>query len=178
MIVLEYLREFQGIIGALAGVVVTLIVSHFIKNSGTVKIHSQGLKYTSYTDDSNGLDSIGRTLGGRYIAFELQGVILFENTSESTKAIHNIRLEFLTNNNTKEQEIQDSSTIKKVAGGISFDTITHLNILPKEIIAIEARMRSNPALLGYRRDQSRVFLSYDIADKKIIKNKRNKMNII
>ena len=177
MILLEYLKEFQGIIGALAGVIATLIVSQFVKNSGTIKTHQKEFKYTPSFDDPNNVDEYGRPLGGIVTAFEIKGTILFENTSESMKAIHDIKLMFLTNSGEKFKELQDVSTIRKSAGFIAYDKVTHLNLPAKEITAIEVRMYANKTDIGYFFGQNDVYLVFEIANKKIFKNKKVKINI-
>lgn len=174
---IEILKEFEGIIGAFVGIVATLITSHILKNAGTVKTHQEGFIYTAHHNNSNGFNDYGQSLGGTVTAFEIDGALLFENTSENTKAIHNIKLIFNTSDGPKYKALQDSSSIRKSGGGIAYDTVTHANISPKEIIPLNARMRSDLTDISYHPDRNDVFLSYEIADKKLFKNKKVKLNI-
>ncbi|ANU13480.1 hypothetical protein B481_2012 [Planococcus halocryophilus Or1] len=174
----EILKEFQGIIGAITGVIATMVVSQMLRNAGTVKIHSEGLRITSSSSGPEPGEEVFNSNSDRFTAFEIRGLVLFENTSENTKAIHNVKLEIHTNGNIKEQDLQDATKPEKTKFGVYFKEITHFNIPPKQLQSIVAKMSSNPALMGYQHGISEIFLSYEIADKKIFKKKKVKMKIL
>lgn len=171
----EVLKEFEGIIGALGGVLATLIASHYLKNAGTVRSHPKEFKYKGYENDPNGFGLQPITPEGTVTDFEIIGTILFENTSEITKAIHNIKLAFHTQSGIRYTDLQDASTVRMAAGAVRYDTVTHLNLPPKEIIALDMKVSLRNTDVDFLYGENDVYLAYEVADKKVFKIKKTKI---
>lgn len=133
---ISIIKEFEGIIGALLGVIITMLMNEYLKEKGNIKYYFDNLtinykargNYGNYMDVDKGED---------YEGVEYRLDIQLYNTSESRKILRDIKLQFIGSEGTIEDIPKDRST-ERVSGGISIrDSLKIININPKEIVEIK-----------------------------------------
>ncbi|MFC4712247.1 hypothetical protein [Planococcus dechangensis] len=168
MIVLEYLKEFQGIIGAVIG----LFSGYFLRNFGTVKSESLEFKHSPY--DSGPFPGVQGYRGEEYslLGHDFRGSILFENTSESSKSIKNLRIK--AGNRTV--NLKTPTEKKNMVGNIVFDDLNHLNIPAKSIVKAPIGFGFKVGDLDYQKGK-KLYLEYEISGMLFTKSKKLALKI-
>jgi predicted small secreted protein len=144
---IEYIEKFEGIIGALLGVVVTLITTQLLKNIGKVNFYlvKDDFKFTK-----NIKDEIGQTYPEECNKQEsdccvVDFVIELYNNSDTNKILRDIRIGFYNKNKLQLSVIPyDKITKRSSAHWVTYDELLNVNIPAKQIIKIE--------ILKYLRD--------------------------
>ena len=91
---ISIIKEFEGIIGALLGVIITMLMNEYLKEKGNIKYYFDNLtinykargNYGNYMDVDKGED---------YEGVEYRLDIQLYNTSESRKILRDIKLQFI-----------------------------------------------------------------------------------
>lgn len=172
MSVWEYIKEFQGIIGVLAG----LGLGQYIRNEGTVIFHPEIIKHEDITTgpEPHYEDELPESVS--VVGYRLKGNILLENTSESMKSVRDLKLIFRTIRGEKKQVIQMESIKSGLAGTKIFEDVTHVNIPAKSLCSIRFQV-SEAAHNIYYRKGDKVYLQYKITNKRFFSNKLIELQI-
>lgn len=134
----SFIKEFEGIIGALLGVIITMLMNEYLKTKGNIKYYFENLtinymargKYGNYSNVDKSED---------YERVEYGLDIQLYNTSESRKILRDIKLQFVSSDGTVEAIPEDRST-ERMSGGLSTSNpLKIININPKEIVEIRVR---------------------------------------
>jgi hypothetical protein len=173
--VLKLIESFEGIIGAVAGVVFTLIITHILKNAGKVtsQISDVTTQFYNY-HRSNGNSGLVETLEEADHASICLTVDFFNN-SESHKALNNLSINLLDEDKSLLQNIvpNDMATRKPTNyGSVSYDEINHLNIGPKELIKKELTFGFHSGNITILKESAFISFSYNSVVGKINKSKK------
>lgn len=132
--IIEIIKNYEGIIGALLGVIVTTILNEYLKSKG--KINFYFLNFNRCFK--------GRGILGEYCevydvenadSFEYEFEIQIYNSSDVNKIIREFEIEFICIDNRKIYSTpHNKDTIREYAGGFKTDELKILNLKPKEII--------------------------------------------
>ncbi|MTD30172.1 hypothetical protein [Planomicrobium sp. YIM 101495] len=164
MILLEYLKEFQGVIGVLLGIIFSLGINVITKNWGTVQPHVDYFKDKAnerYLGPDPSGDGRSHTVG-----YDINSGILFENTSEVLRAIYDLKFVIHSESKDYEVEIEDAASLRSDQMFKYFDKVRHLNIGPKQMFYLKARANFNLEDIPYKTGD-KVSISYNIANKKL-----------
>ncbi|WP_416731380.1 hypothetical protein [Fictibacillus sp. JL2B1089] len=134
--ILKTIESFEGIIGALLGVIITLILTQVLKNWGGIKTYVLEWKVDFFKPDG---------YGGRDTSFidEASSASLYLNIeiyngSEMPKILRDIKFSFY---NEKlflfSVNPNDESTARISAGARRSDPLLNINIPPKQIVTYE-----------------------------------------
>lgn len=174
MILLEYLKEFQGILGVLLGLTLTMLINIINKKSGTVKAH------VDYFKDKAEEVYIGPDPSGdgnsRIKGYEIKSGILFENTSEVMRSIYDLKFVIHSDSGDFQAEIEDADTQRSDELFRYFDKVRHLNLGQKQMIYLNARTYFEVKDVPYN-PGDKVSISYFIADKRFRKKQSIELNI-
>lgn len=133
----NFIKEFEGIIGAVLGAVATLIVTDILKRKGKLNLFLMSYKgeYYYFNEDGEGFNSITTKKGtdGLLRYYKLKFVIDVYNSSELPKIMRNIKLKvFKGKDLIKELEIYDEDTKRMVVRCIHMDNANIFNINARE----------------------------------------------
>ncbi len=132
--ILDIALKFQGIIGATVGVIATLIVTSLIKNLGKIYTYfrSWEIKFLKMTGTGGVATSLFEEASYCDYSFEMEII----NTSESPKALRDIKVRFYSNKNKllAESIPKDESTRRTSAGTIKTDQIKIINLPSKQMV--------------------------------------------
>jgi hypothetical protein len=131
---LEYILDFQGIIGALAGVFVTLVTTHFLKNSGKLRVSIEDKKIDYYGQNQIGaIGMIPEIEKADYMIISF--VIVVYNPSEVQKHIDKITFELIGSKNEilVETDLIDLSTAKATQHRTTYSQFKHINCEAKHL---------------------------------------------
>ncbi|MDU4889785.1 MAG: hypothetical protein E6344_07345 [Clostridium sp.] len=133
--VISFIKEFEGIIGALLGVIITMLMNEYLKSKGKIKYYFDNfvIRYMA-TDNEGCYGSVEKEAAYESIEYEFNMQIY--NTSESKKILREIKIQFISDELEIETTPKDSSTSRKYGGGYVCDSINIININPKEILEI------------------------------------------
>ncbi len=132
-LIIEIILKLQGIIGAITGVAVTLIVTHILKNFGKIHFyfHNWRLDFISYQSGGREQVSISDKASNSEYFFEMEII----NTSESKKYLRDIKVKFYNNKKLLLQTIPKNESTKKVKpSGTIIDPLKIINLEPKSIV--------------------------------------------
>ena len=133
-VVIKILSEFQGIIGTAVGVIATLITTRIIKNLGKLYVyfHEWEIKFNKISGEGSLITS--KIEEASYCSYSFEMEIL--NSSETTKALRDIKIRFYNKNNKllTESMPMDESTRKVSVGGSKINQIKIINIPSKQMI--------------------------------------------
>ena len=130
---LTVLNEFQGIIGAILGSVITMIVTDVLKKRGRLKIY-----LISYEDKFQTFKDVGCSTGNKrdedFYGYSIKYTIQVYNKSDTPKIMRDFKLVFIK----KTKEIytivpSDEETRRYSSHSTQIDTMEISNIAPKEI---------------------------------------------
>jgi prolyl-tRNA synthetase len=166
---IKLVETFEGIIGAVAGVVFTLIITHILKNAG--KVTSQISVVTTKFDKhnrTNGIIGPVETLEDADHA-SINFTVDFFNNSESHKALNNLSINLLDEDKSLLQSIvpYDMDTRRSTNYSVSYDEISHLNIGPKELIKKELTFGFHSGNITILKESSFISFSYHSVEGKI-----------
>jgi hypothetical protein len=174
--VVKLIESFEGIIGAVAGVVFTLIITHFLKNAG--KVTSQ------ISDVSTQFQNLDSSKGNRGLVESLEDAdhasiyftVDFFNNSESHKALNDFTVNLLDEDRSLLQKIvpKDMETQNSENHGkrLSYDDINHLNIGPKQLIKKELTFGFHSGNITILKESAFISFSYHSVEGKINKSKK------
>jgi hypothetical protein len=161
-----------GLVGALMGSISTLIVSHWLKNSGKVTINVVDYSIKHFVSDGGGglkeVDSIKED-GTSKVSI----IIDIYNKSESTKTLKNIKYQLLDENNDvmHEEVFRDSSTRKFIGGANRYDDFEYINCNPKELIRKELITNYPPDKILLLRISKKLALLFENTERVNFKSK-------
>lgn len=132
---MKTLVEYQGIIGAVLGVIGTLITTHLLKKWGKIHIHSGNQVFKLYRMDEWGRGNIETdSTKAEY------GIIEFDlwlfNSSEEPKGLRELNIRFYDKHRNLLFSISptDDATGRIAGGGYHRDKIVTINLPVKEMI--------------------------------------------
>lgn len=172
---LDILRGYQGIIGAIIGVVATLFTTEMIKRLG--KIHCYFYNWESRLEAINDLGAMKGVIDieeAEYYSCFFEGD--FFNSSEIPKSWRKISIVFENENGTKTYKLQDSETRRKYGGGYTYDAVDFLNFPPKQMIKFKFQCSLGKQNLEDIRDLTKVYLQAESYKGKKIKKLVNKFD--
>ncbi|MGE8207825.1 hypothetical protein ACQKP0_25495 [Heyndrickxia sp. NPDC080065] len=143
---IKFLKEFEGIIGAIIGSISTLIVTHWLKNTGklTLVINDVIKEYSRLSDSGNWV-TIDTLTEDSYA--KLKFSIEIYNYSENIKTLNNVRYELIDDSNKviHEGKLFDSETGVFSAGAHRYDKFEFLNCNPKQLVKKKLRISFDPS---------------------------------
>ncbi len=131
---LETILKFQGVLGAVVGVIATLIVTHLLRHAGKIYIYFRNwdIKYFKVGEAGGSLETsnLDET---EYCSYSFEIEIL--NSSEVPKVLRDITIVFYDNNKKLiEKTPNDESTKKTFVSGVKIGLLKILNLPPKQLI--------------------------------------------
>lgn len=133
--IIDVIKNYEGIIGALLGVIVTTILNEYIKSKGRVNFYFLNYKNRFMSTDDYGFygetNDIENSKGFEY-EFEMQ----LYNSSDINKIIREIEIEFICKNGVITTKAYDESTRRVESSRMIKDELKVINIRPKEIIVL------------------------------------------
>lgn len=161
--------NFEGIIGALLGVIVTLILTQILKNSGRMRFYPIECEVIYEKTSEDGWSDRVRVENkedAEYVSVKLK-IELF-NGSEVPKILRDIRLCFYANKKILLSVVpEDQSTEQYMTHSYWRDKLLHINIMPKQITKIELVKYFNKSETEVIRQSNRLELN--------MKNHRNRI---
>lgn len=140
MNILEILKEFEGIIGAILGSLFTFITTFALSRIGKLNIYLMSFEgdYWYYNSEFYG-PSITKTKTSRLQCFKLVAVIDFYNSSELPKIMRNIKLVAYDKNKLLcDINITDEKTRRMTSGHyVTADDFNLCNINSRETYSLE-----------------------------------------
>ena len=133
MEIINIIKEFEGIVGALAGVIVTLVYTEYLKRRGKVVMYvvDKELKYHTY--DNVGAITKGKD-GSDFYEFRIKISLDVYNGSELPRVMRNVLLEFFVDKKCVHTVIpKDETTSRYTAGMLFHDYFSINNLMPREI---------------------------------------------
>lgn len=133
--ILEILNNFEGIIGAILGVVATMIVSFILKKIGKVYIKSRDYRIVKYSRDGYGapIETNDYALVDNIqISFNIS---LF-NSSDEPRGLQDIKVSFYESKKKSKFSIipNDMATRKSTSYGSYTDELSVINLPPKTMV--------------------------------------------
>jgi hypothetical protein len=131
--VVEMITKFQGILGAIIGVIATLIATNFLKNLGKTYFYFHGwnIEYIKY--DKSGGREPSNLNEAEYCNYFFEMEII--NTSENLKALRDIKVKFYNSNKLLLETIPyDDSTKRVWTGGNTSDPLKIINLPAKLMV--------------------------------------------
>jgi hypothetical protein len=173
---IKLVETFEGIIGAVAGVVFTLIITHILKNLGQVTSNLYDVKPQFYNhhilSGNTGPVKSLEEADHATISFTID----FFNNSESHKAINNLSITLLDTIKNNLQTITPSDLNAKQPtnyGTMTYEEIDHFNIGPKELIKKELSFSFHSENISILKECKRIVFSYEVLQGKVNKIKKN-----
>ncbi|WP_054956489.1 hypothetical protein [Paenibacillus dakarensis] len=138
--ILLVVEKFEGIIGALLGVMMTLILTEIFKKMGKLKFYKKSLDigYEIRERDSWGQE-VNKNVDNKYGAnfFGIELTLEIYNSSDTPKILRDVKLAFYNGKHKKlSVDPEDKSTERYAAASMWRDKFGLINIKPKEIISV------------------------------------------
>ena len=146
---IEYIREFEGIIGAVLGAtfgtVATLSTTKIMQKIGKTNIFVSDHNVKFLSKEETQMSGSGKRESLPFdeaVMLTVRTSIEFYNSSDSPKIIRNFAVSFRDNRNkelenVKPKNLSTTKNVKTSIGGyLSTSDLTILNLPPKEIISI------------------------------------------
>lgn len=172
---IEFIKEFEGIIGTILGVVTTLIVTHLLKNTGHINIEmvSQNLKLFK-RDEIGGMEQVELLSDAEYADFDID--IEIKNKSESRKSIKNIIIKLQDQDKKVVKQIisKDTDTERFAAASYHYNELTYLNCEGKDLLKKNLKVFITPEELE---NAKYLVLEYLQVDKQLFSQKQEKVEI-
>lgn len=168
--VFSVVKEFEGIIGALLGVVVTMLMNEYLKAKGRLKYY-----FTDFSINHMGVDDVGTyrcfDKESDYTSIEYEFKFQIYNTSESKKILRDIKIQFISDELEIRVVPKDSSTRRGYAGGFTCDSIGVINLNPKEILEmkVEGYIGSQDTDIKKLKNIEKIYMVAKDSDDKIVK---------
>lgn len=170
MKIVDIIMKFQGIIGAVVGVVVTLVTTQLIKRIGKI--------YFDFYNWSFEMGKWNRNTGKYEIINEVNqaesGKCFFEvniyNGFDMPKALKNIKIRFDIGNDKYDYQLENCSTKKYSESGYNIDFLGILNLEPKKMIKLKLECNlKKEDLLNIKNFKTVYFIAQNHKNKKIKK---------
>lgn len=166
---ISFIKEFEGIIGALLGVIITMLMNEYLKSKGKIKYY-----FSNFTINYMGVDKgIYRSFDKEsdYSSIEYEFNIQIYNTSESKKILRDIKIQFISDELEIKVVPKDSSTRRGYAGGFTCDNIGVININPKEILEmkVEGHIGSQDTDIKKLKNIKKIYMIAKDSKDKIVK---------
>lgn len=132
---IDVILKFDGIIGAIAGVVATLITTEIIKSLGKVYFYFYDWSIEYYGKNEHGITTIVKDIdSSEYCCYELRMQIY--NSTDEMKTIKDLQIEF----RLKDKNIYDKPNNEELAENhsayIKYKDFNYINIPPKQLLEI------------------------------------------
>ncbi|NRY59836.1 hypothetical protein [Clostridium beijerinckii] len=132
---IAFISKFEGIIGALMGVVATLITTQLIKSLGKIYFYFYDYNIRYYGEGELGevceIEDINRA---DYCTYRLR--IQLYNSSEIIKVLNDIKIEFVLEDKSVFSKPNNEDNMIKHASYSEYKDFNFINIPPKELIEI------------------------------------------
>ncbi len=138
---MNILKEYEGLIGALSGVIVTLILTHVLKNVGGLKIYAvnNDIEFIKNGKTNEGFHTkeIADKMSVNFLSVEFHLEIY--NNSETARIFREIELCFYKGSEKVfSTRPEDKETEKRYQSGQSLRSeILNINVMPKQITSRE-----------------------------------------
>jgi len=169
---IELIKSFEGIIGAVLGSVITLIVTHILKKSGRITSHISEVEYT-FSNLENGFGKAVETVElADHASVELH--IDFFNNSESYKSINDLMVSLYDDNNQKIYEVipKDVDTRRATSFGSTSDPLEYLNVSPGELVKKKLSFGFHSSNIELLKITKEIRFTYSIQKNKANKKKK------
>ncbi len=142
MSLVDLLKEFEGIIGALLGVAMTMVMTRWLESWGKTQFAFSDVAITYYTRDKMG--GASKTDCPQNAEW-LNGSFRLEvfNGASTGKAVTGIKALIVTKHNEIETDLSDLNTGRFVAASMRYDKVPHISLRPKEIEGYELQFHLN-----------------------------------
>lgn len=135
---ISIIEDFEGVIGALLGVIITVLLNEYLKYKGKLIIYITDyigtlVKYTMGVIDYN-VDNIEEALYYEF-KFELQA----HNESDCNRVLREIEIEFICKNEIITCEAEVVKAVNLSEDYLNYGKIKVLNVKPKEIIILKIK---------------------------------------
>ncbi|EKQ56255.1 MULTISPECIES: hypothetical protein [unclassified Clostridium] len=133
---IAFISKFEGIIGALMGVVATLITTQLIKNLGKLYFYfyDYDIKYYGQNEYHihSEMDDLSKSNSCHYrVRMQLY------NSSETIKVLKDMKIEFVLGEKSIINKPNNEENVVKRAGFNDYKDFNFINIPPKELIEIK-----------------------------------------
>jgi len=169
------IEKFEGIIGALLGVVVTMLMNEYLKSKGKIRFYFQDFKLKYLEKNSEGgYEECEKEKDYTLVRYNFK--VQLYNSSENRKILRDIKIVFVGNKGTIYNIVQNTDSRRVNFDRLISDDVNIINLNPKEIIEIglEGQISKSSGDIKILRDIDKIYLiakdSKDRSIKKIIKN--------
>ncbi|MGP3749736.1 hypothetical protein ACTWKA_22055 [Bacillus sp. 3A_MP1] len=132
----EIISDFEGIIGALLGVIVTLILTHILKHFGAIKFYIVGFEI-NFRSDNDGWGTNINSSKNEATQAEIQSQIEIYNGAEIPKVLREIKFCFYKNTNLIVSVAPDDKATEEYDKFSYYrDMLFNINLPSKQIIDI------------------------------------------
>ncbi|MDH5160359.1 hypothetical protein [Heyndrickxia oleronia] len=132
--IFDLIKSFEGIIGALLGTLLTLIVTHILSKTGKVtsNIVKTNFEYLNYHTGFG--EPVNTVVEADHASIEI--TVDFFNNSESYKSINDIVIILCDNSDNEIHKIipKDIETRRSGSHSVYYDDLEYINIGPNELI--------------------------------------------
>lgn len=133
----EFLKEFQGIIGTILGVVVTLITTDIIRRFGKIDMHLSKYKMEFLKRTNNELGDVKDEVVNDFDDVDLFSYsfeVAFYNSSDINKSLFDVRIEFVDVDNKVYVEIPYNQDKTQFTGHVwKHEEIDTIELEPKRL---------------------------------------------
>lgn len=160
-IIIQILQEYDGIIGAILGVIATLITTDWLNRKGKLNIYVMNWKdkYETYED-------VGCFKGGKertdFYGYESEVILEVYNGSNTQKIMRNVKTNFYKDDVEKYKATpkNEDSRRKTESGWITRDSVEVVNFKPKEVIKLKLSNYIYEDKLNEIEKCNKVYLTY------------------
>jgi hypothetical protein len=168
--IIKIVESFEGIIGALLGVIVTLMLTQVLKHWGGIKTYILEWTKTFTWEDGWGGQETTDINEAHTVKLNLQ--IEIYNGADVPKILRDIKFSLYKGNEFLLSVIpNDQSTMKVSAGAARVDPLVNINIPPKQIITIDISSYLSKDNFQAYKDSTSIFLEMKEHNNKKIKVK-------
>ncbi len=132
MSVIDVLKEFQGIIGTLLGVAITLFMTKWLESWGKTRYYFSKIDVTYSKKGEYGVRVTTESMAE---AEFIDGEFNFEvyNGVNIVKPVKDIKALVITENNSIETDLLNADTYRVSASLIRYDKVSYINLRPNEV---------------------------------------------
>lgn len=132
--IFDLIKSFEGIIGAILGTLMTLIVTHILRKTGKITSNIVNIECRYVNHGSRSGEIVSTLSEADHASIEI--IVDFFNSSESYKSVNDIEIRLCDNNDNEIQKIipQDLYTSKAGRHSTHNDNLEYFNIGPNELI--------------------------------------------
>ncbi|MDU5946978.1 hypothetical protein GNQ08_27170 [Paenibacillus macerans] len=159
---MEILGKYDGIIGTLLGVALTMSLTEYLKRLGKLKFYITQKEVTFKVKRKNEhRETILEVTDDKEVANFLLVDVLIEiyNSSDTPNILRDVKLSLYDNNQCKLSVIpEDKTTEKFMSAAYHREEFRHINIKPKEIIALHLVYYFNKEQVDEIKNCNKLFL--------------------